>query len=225
MFNVQGNSSGGPLITYRGVNLGTAPARIDIQNIRPGNGGQSNVFLSTNELNKNILGLYEGEKAFRIGVGAGDATTINPVLNFLELSAQGFNSGGPPNNFVRLRISGNGVVFSDSRGNDISYATPGIQYAADYSSSYTSRSLPDKNYVDTRLGGRALFNTTTPANGQFYTWDQANSRFQISGPAIFSGAGTPEGVITAPVGSLYTRTDGGVNTTLYVKQSGAGNAG
>lgn len=40
-----------------------------------------------------------------------------------------------------------------------------------------------------------------------------------------SGAGTPEGSITAVVGSLYTRTDGGVNTTLYVKQSGTGNTG
>lgn len=39
------------------------------------------------------------------------------------------------------------------------------------------------------------------------------------------GAGTPEGAITAPIGSLYTRTDGGANTTLYVKESGAGNTG
>jgi hypothetical protein len=40
-----------------------------------------------------------------------------------------------------------------------------------------------------------------------------------------SGAGSPEGVVTAAVGSLYTRTDGGAGTTLYVKESGAGNTG
>lgn len=40
-----------------------------------------------------------------------------------------------------------------------------------------------------------------------------------------TGAGSPEGAVTAPVGSLYTRTDGGANTTLYVKESGAGNTG
>lgn len=40
-----------------------------------------------------------------------------------------------------------------------------------------------------------------------------------------SGSGSPEGVVTAVVGSLFTRTDGGVNTTLYVKQSGTGNTG
>lgn len=40
-----------------------------------------------------------------------------------------------------------------------------------------------------------------------------------------SGAGSPESVVTAPVGSLYTRTDGGAATTLYVKESGSGNTG
>jgi hypothetical protein len=39
------------------------------------------------------------------------------------------------------------------------------------------------------------------------------------------GAGTPEGAVTAPVGSLFTRTNGGANTTLYVKESGTGNTG
>jgi hypothetical protein len=42
---------------------------------------------------------------------------------------------------------------------------------------------------------------------------------------ITSGTGSPEGAVTAPVGSLYTRTDGGVSTTLYVKTSGTGNTG
>jgi hypothetical protein len=40
-----------------------------------------------------------------------------------------------------------------------------------------------------------------------------------------SGSGTPEGVVTAPVGSLFTRTDGGAATTLYVKESGTGSTG
>lgn len=39
------------------------------------------------------------------------------------------------------------------------------------------------------------------------------------------GAGSPEGVVTAPVGAIYHRTDGGANTSLYVKESGAGNTG
>jgi archaellum component FlaG (FlaF/FlaG flagellin family) len=36
------------------------------------------------------------------------------------------------------------------------------------------------------------------------------------------GAGTPESVITASRGAIYLRTDGGANTTLYVKETGDG---
>lgn len=44
-------------------------------------------------------------------------------------------------------------------------------------------------------------------------------------PVWRSGAGTPEGAIAAPVGSLFSRTDGGAGTSLYVKESGSGNTG
>ena len=39
------------------------------------------------------------------------------------------------------------------------------------------------------------------------------------------GSGSPEGVITAPIGCLYSRTDGGAGSSLYVKESGTGNTG
>jgi hypothetical protein len=42
---------------------------------------------------------------------------------------------------------------------------------------------------------------------------------------ITSGAGSPESVVTAPVGSMYTDTTGGAGTTLYVKESGTGSTG
>lgn len=42
---------------------------------------------------------------------------------------------------------------------------------------------------------------------------------------IHVGSGSPETVVTANVGSLYLRTDGGASTTLYVKESGTGNTG
>lgn len=44
-------------------------------------------------------------------------------------------------------------------------------------------------------------------------------------PLIFTGTGTPEGHVTAPVGALYTRTDGAAGTTLYVKETGTGATG
>lgn len=48
---------------------------------------------------------------------------------------------------------------------------------------------------------------------------------QIRNVTMTSGAGSPEGVVTAPVSSIYLRTDGGAGTSLYVKQTGAGNTG
>jgi hypothetical protein len=42
---------------------------------------------------------------------------------------------------------------------------------------------------------------------------------------VLRGSGDPEGVVTAPVATLFLRTDGGTSTTLYVKETGTGNTG
>lgn len=39
------------------------------------------------------------------------------------------------------------------------------------------------------------------------------------------GSGSPESVVTAPIGAIYSRTDGGAGTSIYVKESGTGNTG
>jgi len=44
-------------------------------------------------------------------------------------------------------------------------------------------------------------------------------------PSWTTGTGSPEGAVAAPVGSLFSRTDGGTNTAIYRKESGAGNTG
>lgn len=46
-----------------------------------------------------------------------------------------------------------------------------------------------------------------------------------TGPFDTSAYGSPEGALTAPVGSTYRRKDGGANTTFYVKESGTGATG
>lgn len=42
---------------------------------------------------------------------------------------------------------------------------------------------------------------------------------------LYAGSGTPQAVVTANVGSVYLRTDGGAATSFYVKESGSGNTG
>jgi hypothetical protein len=48
---------------------------------------------------------------------------------------------------------------------------------------------------------------------------------QINGSKVFTGNGSPEGVVAAPVSSFYLREDGGAGTCFYVKESGTGNTG
>lgn len=47
----------------------------------------------------------------------------------------------------------------------------------------------------------------------------------FSNDQFYSGSGSPEGSVTARIGSIYQRSDGGASTTLYVKESGTGNTG
>jgi hypothetical protein len=42
---------------------------------------------------------------------------------------------------------------------------------------------------------------------------------------VLRGEGSPEGVVEAPVGVLYERSDGAAGTAYYVKESGTGNTG
>jgi len=67
-------------------------------------------------------------------------------------------------------------------------------------------------------------------NTEFPTEDQElNEKLYVrrfaDGTTTNIGTGTPEGVVVAVPGSQYIRTDGGTNTSFYVKQSGTGNTG
>ena len=58
-------------------------------------------------------------------------------------------------------------------------------------------------------------------NGALYA-----SKFCYSlGVCDFFGAGSPEGVVSASIGSTYRRLDGGPNSTFYVKESGSTETG
>jgi hypothetical protein len=47
----------------------------------------------------------------------------------------------------------------------------------------------------------------------------------VAGTIIKAGSGSPESAVAAPIGSLFLRTNGGANTTLYVKESSTGSTG
>lgn len=68
--------------------------------------------------------------------------------------------------------------------------------------------------------------TYTDQAGKLVAVNEAEDGLVFTTPLpITTGSGSPEGAVTAPVGSMFLRTDGGVGTTLYVKESGTGNTG
>lgn len=82
--------------------------------------------------------------------------------------------------------------------------------------------------VTKRDGNTVTDKLTVDAAGRVFILDPAQGIYLGSGttfPGIFSGAGTPEGAVTARIGSIYFRTNGGAGTSLYVKESGTGNTG
>ena len=77
--------------------------------------------------------------------------------------------------------------------------------------------------------GLTLKNFKTSLSATPVAWigsDTFYSRVGIdNGPRDFVCNGTPESMITAPVGSAAYRLDGSTSTTLYIKTSGTGNTG
>lgn len=134
-----------------------------------------------------------------------------------SLNTETNTSAGLKNQWVLYNTSGSGVRASQLETRKLNTFTPGTEQ------SYVTLS--------------ALTNGSTLA-----LWDARPDGFYsyaplLAGPLkyglngttntvwLLSGNGTPEGSVTAAPGSLYANFGGGSTTTLYVKESGAGNTG
>lgn len=80
-------------------------------------------------------------------------------------------------------------------------------------------------------GSNAEFNSWVPLEGIETDSVWVSTPLAVVGEDISSairvltGFGTPESAVTADIGTMYLRLDGGTSTTLYVKESGTGNTG
>jgi hypothetical protein len=71
---------------------------------------------------------------------------------------------------------------------------------------------------------------TAPASGMHCIIDASIRLWQVYDGSAWRtfqarGADSPEGVVTADIGAVYERTNGGAGTALYVKESGSSNTG
>lgn len=145
---------------------------------------------------------------------AGD--TMTGRLNAPTISASTFNGreliagdwADISDNIGGAAVFGNNVYTGN--GNDFYYANTHGTIGA----RAIRLSISGVEFFDTGLVAATAGQLITPV--WYPMWHGGNS-----GP-FFRGTGSPEGAISAPVGAIYQRTDGGTNTTLYVKQSNAG---
>lgn len=152
-----------------------------------------------------------GSGQLSIGVGNHYAASAGFfATGLLRVSSSGLGGG----NFTQLRvIAANTGLFENGTA-----AAQSIYVANTYTSG--------TNYEAAGIrwsGNAAIFGPVKGSGGG----SSRNASYHTTETGVnwSSGNGSPEGVVSAPVGSIYTRTDGGASTTLYVKESGTGNTG
>lgn len=163
-------------------------------------------------------------------------TTNNFSHSFRTFNTERFsvgNNGAAANTFTLNGDFDNGVgYFMTSTGRTtinamgIGRKSGRFTFNIPNASGYTFE-IQNTRVVDISSDGNLLVGTTT--NSGFKA--DINGTCRVTGVltlgtiTIRTGTGSPEGFVTATVGSQFMRTDGGANTTLYVKESGTGNTG
>lgn len=120
-------------------------------------------------------------------------------------------------------ISGSGAAYGSFILGVPSGSNRSIQVIAEGAGSVIMNGTSVQSFAPLRL--RTTGGLGMPRNGVVRFASIDNDDDGSSGAGIYSGSGTPESVITAPMGSLYLNQSGGAGTTLYVKESGTGNTG
>jgi len=149
---------------------------------------------------------------------------------------------------ARFGTSGDGLeIYHDGADSILKDVGTGIlKYTSDTGTGFGSVLEIENTSTNTSAGGYISFKGDTndtpvrvgSAGGntlQFILNDAESHSFKTSGlklkegsniAEILVGTGTPEGNVGAVVGSLFLRTDGGTDSSLYVKETGSnGNTG
>ena len=143
-----------------------------------------------------VNGSFTADRRLAIDVGG---SASSPALG---IAAQGTDAG--PSGFYRTGPGTMGLV------------TNGVVRVTFGSTTTTSTTWTPVTDISINHGSAAL----RFANGYYKSLRPGSGTIIIT-----SGIGSPEGSLSAPVGSQYTREDGVAGTLVYLKQTGTGNTG
>ena len=183
-------------------NMGSTEAvRVDAAGMMAvGGTPQAGVPITVNTTSQNAVDLRTSNASGAFLSFANTSTSQANVIGHYKAASGG---GTALNADALLLRSSNGIAFAPASG------------TASWQINTSSHLLPiaDASYD---VGA-----TTTRVRAVY----SGSYRFASTTQMITNGTGSPESVVTATVGSMYLRTDGGANTTLYIKESGTGNTG
>lgn len=132
---------------------------------------------------------FINSNGFQFDISAGSFGTLNVLDNGGTNRRVTINGQDGSGSFgISSGISstyGNGLKIFDLRS-----TKKGIEYSADYSATYTTRSLVDRNYSDTRLNGLTF--TNSPSTNNVPTFNGTNWTFQTPSGGSFTVASLAE---------------------------------
>ncbi len=189
--------------------------------------------------NTNTLDIKTNNVSTLTGVDAQGRIHVNKAVPTVALdvagaiTASGIGTFGSEVVNGSITLAGGSSVQWSSQGNITSTSAGDLDL---YGSGFTALSTLYLGTRDANTHGLVLSNT--PPSYHFRDGTKTNY-VPISASRVFigtnnnmaatvsirCGTGSPESNVTGIVGDLWLRMDGGANTTLYVKESGAGNTG
>lgn len=197
-------------------------------------GGSSTGYTGETRIHKRNLkvdGSLSGQYVLDTVVGAaGDTLSINqrsltPRTYYQDYKTGNLAVNGEVSlNGTRLRF-GYGAATTNTRTLEF-FVNGGTTSTATINAYGTSLGYYATSHV---FGGNISFDASATRNigasNNLALASYVTKRMYTATVGDFYGAGSPEGVLTAAVGSTYRRTDGGAATSFYVKETGTGNTG
>ena len=119
-----------------------------------------------------------------------------------------------------------GTSFRITLGNSYTWNS-GTQMKCSTDGDFTLLNAAATAFTQIQFGGTTSSFSALRVNSTTIDFKLADNSAYTATQSLYQrfGSGSPEGVVTAPIGAYYSRTDGGAITSLYVKESGAGNTG
>lgn len=119
---------------------------------------------------------------------------------------------------VLLKVNGQDVINVAVNGNSGDQTDYGLEMNDAGAGTFSGKIMYAANSFDSTVGdfrntGAAAVIPVIGFNGGTF------------GAQLFTGAGSPEGVVTARIGSMYLNTSGGDSASVWYKESGTGNTG